>query len=215
MREFTFEDALRLISRMRGMYGKKFVDQWAGVDPQEIAYAMTECLSGLSVQELQAGFDRMKTSVFCPSIPEFRAWCEAASPYLTENEAWLQAVKFDHGNGTTSISSLAKQAYEMVRINKSQYVDANKQNFYAFRDCYLRLVAEAKSRGFKDEVIPAPPQIEYKAVPISKPKFPQIRPEAKAWIDQRAKELEEKGLSVIRALIQATQECPAEFKEAV
>ena len=40
MREFTQEDAIRLIAKMRAYYGKKFADQWAGVDPKDIAESM-------------------------------------------------------------------------------------------------------------------------------------------------------------------------------
>lgn len=206
MREFTNKSALALISRMRGMYGKKFTDQWAGIEPDEIIFAMVDCLSGLSDDELRAGFERMKTSVFCPSIPEFRAWCEASSPYLTENEAWLQAVKFDRNNGNSEITTLAKRAYDLVCVDKKQYLDAGKQNFFIFRDCYLRIVEEAKRSGIRDEVIPAPKRIEYKVQPIERPPAIEYTPQEKAWIENRVEELQEEGISFPRAMFQAYME---------
>ena len=42
MREFTKGDATRLISKMRINDGKKFADQWVGVDVEELKQAMVE-----------------------------------------------------------------------------------------------------------------------------------------------------------------------------
>ena len=206
MREFTNKSALALISRMRGMYGKRFTDQWAGVEPEEIIFAMVDCLNGLSDDELRVGFERMKTSVFCPSIPEFRSWCEAASPYLTENEAWLQAVRLDRKGGSGEITRLAKQAYDLVHMNKDQYLDAGKQNFFMFRDSYLRIVEEAKRNGIRDEVIPAPKRVEYKAEPLEKTPVIQHTPEQKEWVENRIKELQEAGESLPKSMFQAYSE---------
>ena len=44
MREFTKDDATRLISKMRINYGKKFADQWVGVDVEELKQAMVEAI---------------------------------------------------------------------------------------------------------------------------------------------------------------------------
>lgn len=206
MREFTNKSALALISRMRGMYGKRFTDQWAGIEPNEIVFAMVDCLNGLSDDELRAGFDRMKTSVFCPSVPEFRSWCEASSPYLTENEAWLQAVRFDRKGGSSEITQLAKQAYDMVHMNKNEYLDAGKQNFFMFRDCYLRIVEDAKRSGIRDEVVPAPKAIEYKIDAGEEPPVIERPAEEKAWIENRTKQLQAEGLSFPRALMQSYSE---------
>ena len=58
MREFTKDDAMRLISKMRINYGKKFADQWAGVDVEELKQAMVEAYQGLSMEDFARGYAR-------------------------------------------------------------------------------------------------------------------------------------------------------------
>ena len=59
MREFTKEDAQRLINKMRINYGKKFIDQWAGIHEDELKQAMVEAYQGLSMEDFARGYARM------------------------------------------------------------------------------------------------------------------------------------------------------------
>lgn len=155
MREFTQEDAIRLITKMRAYYGKKFADQWAGVDPKDIAESMVECFQGLSADDFKRGVVKMMKSTFCPSIPEFRSWCEPkADAWLDAHEAWAIAkdsVEFGTGRELTVIwTEQAAKAFEkcadlVATGDKYQLAEAKK----IFVSIYERLVTEAKDQGLK------------------------------------------------------------------
>lgn len=155
MREFTQEDAIRLITKMRAYYGKKFADQWSGVDPKDIAESMVECFQGLSADDFKRGVAKMMKSTFCPSIPEFRSWCEPkADAWLDAHEAWAIAkdsVEFGTGRELTVIwTEQAAKAFEkcadlVATGDKYQLAEAKK----IFVSIYERLVTEAKDQGLK------------------------------------------------------------------
>lgn len=155
MREFTQEDAIRLITKMRSYYGKKFADQWAGVDPKDIAESMVECFQGLSADDFKRGVTKMMKSSFCPTIPEFRSWCEPkADAWLDAHEAWAIAkdsIEFGTGREMTVIwTEQAAKAFErcsdlVATGDKFQLAEAKK----IFVSIYERLVTEAKDQGLK------------------------------------------------------------------
>ncbi|MCH7357555.1 hypothetical protein MMP61_18630 [Acinetobacter sp. NIPH 1958] len=155
MREFTQEDAIRLIAKMRAYYGKKFADQWSGVDPKDIAESMVECFQGLTADDFKRGVTKMMKSTFCPSIPEFRSWCEPkAVDWLDAHEAWAIAkdsIEFGTGREMTVIwTEQAAKAFErcsdlVATGDKFQLAEAKK----IFVSIYERLVTEAKDQGLK------------------------------------------------------------------
>lgn len=155
MREFTQEDAIRLIAKMRAYYGKKFADQWAGVDPKDIAESMVECFKGLGAEDFKRGVSKMMKSSFCPTIPEFRSWCEPkADAWLDAHEAWAIArdsIEFGTGRELTVIwTEQAAKAFErcsdlVATGDKFQLAEAKK----IFVSIYERLVTEAKDQGLK------------------------------------------------------------------
>lgn len=155
MREFTQEDAIRLITKMRAYYGKKFADQWSGVDPKDIAESMVECFKGLGAEDFKRGVAKMMKSSFCPSIPEFRTWCETkADAWLDAHEAWAiakQSIEYGTGRELTVIwTEQAAKAFEkcadlVATGDKFQLAEAKK----IFVSIYERLVTEAKDQGLK------------------------------------------------------------------
>lgn len=155
MREFTQEDAIRLITKMRAYYGKKFADQWSGVDPKDIAESMVECFKGLGSEDFKRGVAKMMKSTFCPSIPEFRSWCEPkADAWLDAHEAWAIAkdsIEFGTGKELTVVwTEQAAKAFErcsdlVATGDKFQLAEAKK----IFVSIYERLVTEAKDQGLK------------------------------------------------------------------
>lgn len=155
MREFTKDDATRLISKMRINYGKKFADQWVGVDVEELKQAMVEAYQGLTVEDFARGVNRMKHEQWPPTIPEFRAWCEPkADDWLDAHEAWAIAkdsIEFGTGREMTVIwTEQAAKAFEkcadlVATGDKFQLAEAKK----TFVSIYERLVTEAKDQGLK------------------------------------------------------------------
>ena len=154
MREFTKEDAQRLINKMRINYGKKFIDQWAGVHEDELKQAMVEAYQGLSMEDFARGYARMLQEQWPPTIPEFRSWCEPKTDdWLGSHEAWAIAEKsigFDGQELTVIWTEQMAQAFsrceELVKTgDKYQRAEAKK----IFCDTYDRLVTQAKDQGLK------------------------------------------------------------------
>lgn len=155
MREFTKEDAQRLITKMRINYGKKFIDQWAGVHENELKQAMVEAYQGLSMEDFARGYARMLQEQWPPTIPEFRAWCmPKSSDWLDAHEAWAIAkdsIEFGTGRELTVIwTEQAAKAFErcsdlVATGDKYQLAEAKK----IFVSIYERLVTEAKDQGLK------------------------------------------------------------------
>ena len=155
MREFTKDDAMRLISKMRINYGKKFADQWAGVDVEELKQAMVEAYQGLSMEDFARGYARMLQEQWPPTIPEFRAWClPKTDDWLGAHEAWAIAkdsIKFGTGRELTVVwTEQAAKAFErcadlVATGDKYQLAEAKK----IFCDAYDRLVTQAKDQGLK------------------------------------------------------------------
>ena len=155
MREFTKEDAQRLINKMRINYGKKFIDQWAGVHEDELKQAMVEAYQGLTVEDFARGYDRMLQEQWPPTIPEFRSWCEPKTDdWLGAHEAWAIAkdsIEFGTGRELTMIwTEQAAKAFErcadlVATGDKYQLAEAKK----IFCDAYDRLVTQAKDQGLK------------------------------------------------------------------
>lgn len=155
MREFTKEDAQRLITKMRINYGKKFIDQWAGVHENELKQAMVEAYQGLSMEDFARGYARMLQEQWPPTIPEFRAWCmPKSSDWLDAHEAWAIAkdsIEFGTGREMTVIwTEQAAKAFErcsdqVATGDKFQLAEAKK----IFVSIYERLVTEAKDQGLK------------------------------------------------------------------
>ena len=154
MREFTKEDAQRLINKMRINYGKKFIDQWAGVHEDELKQAMVEAYQGLSMEDFARGYARMLQEQWPPTIPEFRSWCEPKTDdWLGSHEAWAIAEKsigFDGQELTVIWTEQMSQAFsrceELIKTgDKYQRAEAKK----IFCDAYDRLVTQAKDQGLK------------------------------------------------------------------
>ncbi|WPE80218.1 hypothetical protein SB581_12170 [Acinetobacter baumannii] len=155
MREFTYEDAMTLINKMRVRLGKKFSDQWAGVTPRELATAMVEDYQGLTQEDFNRGIEKLKKAIFAPTVSEFKEWCEPkADAWLDAHEAWAIAkdsIEFGTGRELTVIwTEQAAKAFEkcadlVATGDKYQLAEAKK----IFVSIYERLVTEAKDQGLK------------------------------------------------------------------
>lgn len=154
MREFTLEAAMRLISKMRINYGKKFSDQWVGVEVLDLAHEMVDTYQGLTVEDFQRGIHRMSREQWPPTIPEFRSWClPQTDEWLGAHEAWAIAEKsigFDGKELTVVWTEQMAQAFSRCESliktgDKFQRAEAKR----IFCDAYDRLVTQAKDQGLR------------------------------------------------------------------
>ena len=155
MVKFGYEDAKRVINEMRICYGKKFSDQWSGVTPRELATMMAEKYQDLTPEDLQRGLKKMESSIFVPTIPEFKDWClgDQRAQWLGANEAWniAKASIGMYGQELTVVwtkeCAIAFDAVsEQVKTgDKFQLAEAKK----VFIERYERMVAESLERNEK------------------------------------------------------------------
>lgn len=172
MHEFAQQNAINLLAKMRGFYGKKFIDQWAKIDKSEIISAMMECLADLSAEQLKTGYDKMKSSVFCPSIPEFRSWClsqEQDQSWLNEYEAWVSALAYESSNQTCAVSSLVAETLSEIKAVFNDLNPKSETQAKAFRSMYQRKVDDAKASGKSQEFLPAKDLLTQPQEPEHKP----------------------------------------------
>ena len=147
MREFTLDEARRLIDKMRIRYGKKFTDQWAAVEEVDLEQAMIEDFSGLTAQQIENGYNRMLQEPWPPCIQDFKIWCLQGSHWLTENEAWQQALAYEKSGQTISIS---RQVLKTLKEFKKGFDELNpraESQSKAFKDMYVRIFSNAKLMG--------------------------------------------------------------------
>ncbi|WP_447294848.1 hypothetical protein [Acinetobacter baumannii] len=181
MREFTITEARRLIDKMRIRYGKKFTDFWAAVDEADLEQAMIEDFSGLTVQQLENGYNRMLHEPWPPCIQDFKIWCLQGSHWLTENEAWQQALAYEKSNQTISISVHVLKTLKEFKKGFDEINPKAESQAKAFKDMYIRIISNAKLIGdvqsFTDPVkmIEAPVESNHRAVPCPPELASQMR----------------------------------------
>lgn len=226
----------QLVATFKAIAPRSFEKTFEGMPAEAINHAMKICVEDLSREQITTGLRMVRDNGFCPDPAMFRKWCLGITGFGTEQQRVVDSFKGKHaalgnivkwlGDNTHAITNAEKEAYDRCYemfsdIQWAKNVDrASYLAYEAFKDNYVDVVKEYAEQGQQQAIWEQPVGIEDKKQadlyrPVPKSYLPKQSPEAKAWIDQRAKELEEKGLSVIRALMQATQECPAEFKEAV
>lgn len=80
----------RIFDHMWATFGKKFVDQWAGIDPEKLKVHWGVKLAGFSPAELKRGIDALDRQTFCPTLPEFMKFCR---PPIDPLSAYYEAVE--------------------------------------------------------------------------------------------------------------------------
>lgn len=147
MHEFTLEQAQKLINKMRSTYGRKFTDLWAAVAEEELEVTLIQDLSGLTPQQINNGYKRMRDEIWPPTIPEFRIWCLQGSNWLTENEAWHQALAYEKSNQKISISYHVLKTLKKFKKGFSEITSNSETQAKAFKDMYIRIITDAKLIG--------------------------------------------------------------------
>lgn len=79
-----------LFDKMSLSYGKKFVDQWGGVDPKKLKDHWAEQLAVMSRTELSRGYRALETREWPPTLPEFKKLCR---PEINIDAAVTEAVE--------------------------------------------------------------------------------------------------------------------------
>lgn len=84
----TWIDAL--MDKMLLSFGKKFLDQWAGVDTEKLYRHWANELGGFTREELARGAAALGVATFPPTLPEFKKLCR---PGIDSLAAYHEAVE--------------------------------------------------------------------------------------------------------------------------
>lgn len=147
MVNLTAQDTVRLIAKMRALYGRKFDQQWAGVDAQMLAETFAAGLQGLTAAELACGVNALMRHDWPPTVPEFRRMCQPIDPldreWDTPEVAWAKATQNLNEMTTFSTNDQIQQAWGVASNVWPDRFAARK----AFCDTYERLVIAAKAQN--------------------------------------------------------------------
>lgn len=80
----------RIFDVMLATFGKRFVDQWSGADPDKLKAHWGSKLADLTAAELKRGIDALDSLTFAPTLPEFTRLCK---PPLDPLVAYYEAVE--------------------------------------------------------------------------------------------------------------------------
>lgn len=85
----------RLFAEFSAMYGKKFADQWSGVDPALLRSVWAEKLSRYvdRPQVIRGALVRCENSPWPPTLPEFLAMCSDESCALASMEMDVTPIR--------------------------------------------------------------------------------------------------------------------------
>jgi hypothetical protein len=66
--------------KMSAIYGARFLDLWANVEPLDVQVEWSTALRGMSREDLQRGIGALYHTRYCPTLPEFLELCAPPRP---------------------------------------------------------------------------------------------------------------------------------------
>jgi hypothetical protein len=72
----------RLFARMAALYGSRFADQWAGINPADVKKCWAEEIAAYPMPQIAAAVNALTTKNWPPTLPEFLELIRAQRPAL-------------------------------------------------------------------------------------------------------------------------------------
>ena len=72
----------RLFARMAVLYGSRFADQWAGINPADVKKCWAEEIAAYPMPQIAAAVNALTTKNWPPTLPEFLELIRAQRPAL-------------------------------------------------------------------------------------------------------------------------------------
>lgn len=211
----------QLVGIFKAIAPRSFEKTFEGMPIEAISHAMKICIEDLSREQIDLGLRMVRDNGFCPDPAMFRKWCLGITGFGTEQQRVVDSFKGKHaalgnivkwlGDNNHPITNAEKEAYDrcyelFADIQWAKNIDRVSYLAYeAFKDNYVDVVKEYAEQGQQQAVWIKPVAIENKPIARAVPKsyLPEQSPEEKAWIENRARELQESGLSFPLALLKA------------
>jgi hypothetical protein len=95
--------------KMASIYGAKFLDLWANVDPLDVQSEWTTALHGMSREDLQRGISGLYHTRYCPTLPEFVELCTPPRPVPLAQQYRLEEA-IERTDSATAREKLAQIA---------------------------------------------------------------------------------------------------------
>ena len=195
VRQFCEQDARKLVEDMLFMYGKKFTDNWSGLNKGQVIAKFAEKLSDITYEQFLRGLKRLDTAEWPPAIPEFKKWCKGVYEYQTPDEAWLQALMYEKNNRSHEINKFAKQTFDEV-IRPYGHLGSSDMFYKVFCSIYKRIITEAKERGEADVIYG--PVLQVGTSAQEKSRICVTNEEAKQHLEELKKKLNVKNRKVVQ-----------------
>lgn len=214
----------QLVATFKAIAPRSFEKTFEGMPAEAINHAMKICVEDLSREQITTGLRMVRDNGFCPDPAMFRKWCLGITGFGTEQQRVVDSFKGKHaalgnivkwlGDNNHPITNAEKEAYDrcyemFADIQWAKNIDrASYLAYEAFKDNYVDVVKEYAEQGQQQAIWIKPVAIENKPIARAVPKsyLPEQSPEEKAWIENRARELQESGLSFPLALLKAGSE---------
>lgn len=139
-----------MFHKMLLQYGKKFTDQWAGADTDELIAHWASELSGYSGAEIKRGLAATDSRDWPPTLPEFKKMCRAP---VNEMAAYYEALAGLEARGKGEAGNWSHPSiYWAASLLR---VDLMSQTHAQVKDRWSALLKSQMERGEWAE-IPAP-----------------------------------------------------------
>ncbi len=78
-----------VFAEMSALYGKKFADQWSGVDPETLKYVWSDKLSRYAnrPEVIRKALNKCDNLPWPPTLPEFIGLCSESSIEIAQSQA--------------------------------------------------------------------------------------------------------------------------------
>lgn len=105
-----------LWKKMSAIFGARFLDMWANIDPLDVQNEWTAALRGISRENLQRGVGALYRTRYAPTLPEFLLLCEPPAPVPLAQQYRIE----DAADRTDSPTARAKLAEIAGKITRDQ-----------------------------------------------------------------------------------------------
>lgn len=146
-----------MFERMLVEYGKKFVDQWAGVDSQKLIDHWAREMAGYSVTEIKRGLSKLSSEEWPPTLPMFKKLCRPAGDAIS---AYYQAVEGVAARARGEMGVWAHPAIYWAAVPMA--FDLGSQSFSQIKGRWENALSEQMDHGEWPEIpqpmvaLPAP-----------------------------------------------------------
>ena len=140
----------KMFDKMLLDYGKKFIDQWGGADPEKLVNHWAQEMASYSPQEIKRGLAAMEGRDWPPTLPEFKKMCR---PPVDGAAAYHEAVSGCHARDRGEMGMWSHPAIFWAASRMA--FDLKNQTYSSIKGQWERELQAEMDKGAWDE-IPAP-----------------------------------------------------------